>query len=125
MKMRITVDGKTYEVDVEILGEQHAAPAAPSAAAAPQAGATTPRPEVIAPPAQVSSGIEVKSPIAGTVVSIQAKAGDSFNENETLLVLEAMKMESNIVAPTTGTIRQVHVAAGDNVEVGQLLVSFV
>lgn len=125
MKMRITVDGKSYEVDVEILGEQGAAPAASNAPAAPQASATTPRPEVIAPPAQVASGIEVKSPIAGSVVSIQAKAGDSFNENETLLVLEAMKMESDIVAPATGTIRQVHVAAGDDVEVGQLLVSYV
>ena len=66
----------------------------------------------------------MKSPIAGVIVSIQAKPGDTFNQDETLLVLEAMKMESNIASPVTGSIKEVHVKTGDNVSVGQLLVSF-
>ena len=121
MKMRITVEGKSYDVDVEVLGDEAGAARAPAAAQTPASRPPAPSRPVAAPP----SGIEVKSPIAGTVLSIQAKAGDTFNENETLLVLEVMKMESNIVAPTTGTIGEVHVKAGDNVAVGQLLVSYV
>ena len=139
MKMRITVEGKTYEVDVEIVDEQAAAsvstapPAAPSApppetAAAP-AQAVSPEPaapaQTVSPEPATPSGIEVESPIAGVVLSIQAKPGDTFNQSETLLVLEAMKMESNIVAPSAGTIKAVHVGTGDSVTVGQLLVSYV
>jgi len=123
MKMRITVEGKAYEVDVQILDDKAGAPAAP-AAPAPKADPAPAAPVVESTPAE-PSGVTVTSPIAGVVVSVQAKAGDTFNQDETLLVLEAMKMESNIAAPTTGTIKEVHVNAGDNVEVGQLLVSFV
>ena len=127
MKMRITVEGKAYEVDVQILDGQPGAPAAPAAKAAPAPAAPAPAPAapvVESTPAE-PSGVQVTSPIAGVVVSVQAKPGDTFNQDETLLVLEAMKMESNIAAPATGTIKEVHVNAGDNVEVGQLLVSFV
>ena len=125
MKMRITVEGKAYEVDVQILDEQPQAPAAPAAAVAPAPATTAPAAPVVESAPAEPSGVQVTSPIAGVVVSVQAKAGDTFNQDETLLVIEAMKMESNIAAPTTGTIKEVHVNAGDNVEVGQLLVSFV
>lgn len=140
MKMRITVEGKTYEVDVEVVDDKAASAPAPAAAPTPApapksepAPPPTPAPpEVSAAPSEVvsaepeaPSGIEVESPIAGVVVSIQAKPGDTFSQNETLMVLEAMKMESNIVAPAAGTIKAVHVETGANVNVGQLLVSFV
>ena len=139
MKLRITVEGVTYDVDVEVLDTGAPAPIAyapaaapppppappavappPAAAAPPPAAAPTP-----APPAASSDGVkEVKSPLAGSVLNIIAKTGDTVAVNDTLLVLEAMKMESNVSSPVAGTVKEVCVAQGESVESGRVLVCF-
>ena len=103
--LKITVNGVVYDVQVEETGA--AAPAAPAAApAAPAAGA-----EVVA------------SPMPGTIVSVAVSAGASVKKGDVLVVLEAMKMENEIMAPHDATVAGVHVNKGDSVESGTPLVS--
>lgn len=130
MKLKITVHGVAYEVDVEVLeaeGEfaaggplphaHHApAPAAPAPAVAPAA----PAPAPVAP----VSGYGVLSPIAGTVLEVKCRPGDQVAAGQALLVIEAMKMETAIAAPRDGRVKAVPVAAGDAVRESQLLVDF-
>ena len=79
-------------------------------------------PTVATPDPVIGEPVEIKSPISGTVLSVPVSSGDRIQANETLMVLEAMKMESNITAPSDGTVREVCVKEGDNVSAGQLLV---
>ena len=109
MRLRITVQGVRYDVDVEVLEEGNQ----------PSSSAT----EAISP-AVSGGGGEVTSPIAGTVFDIRVKPGDTVNVNDTVLVLEAMKMESNIASTQAGTISEVCVKVGDSVTHGQVLVRF-
>jgi glutaconyl-CoA decarboxylase len=140
MRLRITVEGMTYDVDVEILDAGTSAmpgvsvvpaaaapapaPIAPPPAVAPApppAPAAVPEPKP-APVAGQPDGVkEVKSLIAGNVTRITVKAGDAVGLNDTLLVLEAMKMESNVAATAAGTVREICVGPGDAVETGQVL----
>jgi len=131
MKMRITVNGTAYDVDVEMLdapgstGLPAAAPAPVASAPAAAPSAPPPRPAAAAPPPPSSAGAnEATSPIAGNVLSVQVKPGDTVAMNDTLLVLEAMKMESNVASPTAGTVSEVLVKQGDSVTAGQVLVKF-
>jgi len=117
MKMLITVDGKAYNVDVQILDDS-ATPSAgspPAAALAAASGATS---------GVTSGGGDVESPIAGNVLSVLVKPGDVVAVNDTLIVLEAMKMESNVASPYAGTVTAVHVNAGDAVIATDVLVTF-
>ncbi len=131
MKLKITVHGVAYEVDVEILDVEHdflqASPLPPvmhhaSAApmAAPAAVPAAPR------PASGAGGptANVLSPIAGTVLEIKCKAGDTVKNGQELLVIEAMKMETAISSHRDGTVKRVAVAAGDSVRENELLVEF-
>lgn len=129
MKLRISVEGKAYDVDVEVLeeGNAYAAPSyTPRAPAAPVAAA--PRPAPVAPPAPAAapSGAggngAVKAPIVGTVIQVKVKPGDSVEVNQVLLVMEAMKMETNIASPIAGRVKSVLAAPGDAVKAGQVLV---
>jgi len=127
MRLRITVEGRTYDVDVEVLeGGQAAAPAAPApqspaaAAPAPQAP-STPAPAPAKPAADAGQCV---APIAGNVTKVNVKPGDRVAENDVLVVLEAMKMESNIASPAAGAVKTVHVSPGDSVTQGQALVEF-
>jgi biotin carboxyl carrier protein len=130
MKLKITVHGVAYEVDVEVLDAKdemaHPAsplPAAPPPPAAPGSAAVPPpAPPPSAGPSADAGG--VGSPIAGTVLEVKVKAGDEVAEGQTLLVIEAMKMETAIAAPGAGTIKAVLVAAGDGVRENQTLVEF-
>lgn len=128
MKMRITVEGKAYEVDVEVLdGAPSAVAAAPVSAPAAPAAAPAPPPPAAPQPAlsaKKAGAGEVTSPLAGSVLSIAVKQGDSVNAGDTLLVLEAMKMESNVASPQSGTVSEVLVSAGDAVKSGQVLIKF-
>lgn len=119
MKMLITVDGKPYHVEVQILDEDGATPAVsavPSTAVA--------APSMPAASETAASGSDVESPIAGNVLEVLVKAGDTVKVNDTLIVLEAMKMESNVASPYAGTIKSVNVKAGDAVTAHHVLVSF-
>ncbi len=127
----ITVNGNTYDVSVE---EGHAAPAramaAPVAAPAPVAQAApapvaAPAPQAEAPkPAKAAStagSVKVPSPMPGKIISVKVSEGKAIKRGEVILVLEAMKMENEIVAPQDGTIASINVAAGQSVEAGDLL----
>lgn len=132
MKLRITVEGRAYLVEVEVLDGEATMPASrPAAASLPPAAATAspparpmePSPPVAARRAPATSGGgEVKSPIAGTVLSVLVKPGQPVAVNETLIVLEAMKMETNVASPVAGTVAEVVVKPGDGVQSGQVLV---
>ena len=128
MKMLITVEGTQYEVEVEILDEVGAAPVAAARPATPAAAATAPaapapkRPAAPAPVAAGGAGGEVPSPIAGNVLEVKVKVGDTVAVNDVLLVLEAMKMESNVASPIAGVVKEILVKAGDSVTQGQVLV---
>ena len=133
MKLKITVHGVAYEVDVQVLDAKdemqgQASPLpnmAPVAAAAPAAAAgPVPPPPAAAGPAPAGAAGAVASPIAGTVLEVKCKPGDSVQQGQDLLIIEAMKMETAIAAPSAGTIKAVHVAAGDAVRENQVLVDF-
>ena len=115
---RVNVNGTTYEVTLEdITGTGAQAPAA-APTAAPAAPAATPAPA--AAPAS-NGGTEMKSPMPGTILSVNVKPGDSVKSGQVLMVLEAMKMENEIMAPCDGTVSQVFVNQGATVESGTLL----
>lgn len=145
MKLRITVHGVAYEVDVEVLdvGEGFAMSALPSAprqssgasfgppaSSGPGAGTGRPAGAGIAPPVAATGSRTgtpqgtVASPIAGTVIEVRCAVGDVVKERDVLMVFEAMKMNTSIAAPGAGTITGVHVSVGDAVREGQLLVEF-
>ena len=126
MKYKVTLNGRTYEVEVEagkamLLDEYEAvapvpvaaapaAPEAPVAAAAPVSGAVT------------AEGETVAAPMPGTILGVNVKVGDAIAAGQVLCILEAMKMENEIKAPKAGTVKQVLVARGQAVETGAPLV---
>ncbi len=125
----ITVNGNTYNVSVE---EGFTAAPAPKAAPAPVAApvaAPTPAPAAAAPaasaPAPAAGGsdgsVKVSSPMPGKIVSVKASVGQAVKKGDVLLILEAMKMENEIVAPQNGTVASINVTAGQTVEAGTLL----
>lgn len=119
-KFNITVNGKTYEVDVEEVGcAQAPVPAAaPAAAPAPKAA-----PAAKPAAAPVAGATVVKAPMPGTVVSIKVNAGDKVTKDTLVAVLEAMKMENEIFAGVDGTVAAINANAGDSVNTGDALVS--
>ena len=125
MKLKITVHGVAYEVDVEVLDAEHdflQAGPLPAVAAPPAPPGAAP---MAAPPAiPVSAEGGIMSPIAGTVLEIKCKAGDAVKNGQELLVIEAMKMETAIAASHDGTVKTVCVAAGDAVRENERLVEF-
>ena len=126
MKMRITVEGKAYEVEVELLDEPAASggSTAATSSASPPLQLATPVWTPPRPGALLSDEKTCRSPIAGVVTRILIKVGQQVKENDPLLVIEAMKMESNIASPTRGVVKKIAVAPGDGVKVGKTLVEF-
>ena len=126
MKLRITVDQKTYEVDVEVAEDDR--PPAPAHAYAPAAPTTLPSapppPRAAAPPSNLAEDKVCRSPVAGVVVRVNAQEGQQIQANDPLLVLEAMKMETNITSPVAGKVKAINANVGDPVQVGQVLVEF-
>ena len=122
-RLRITVEGKTYEVVVEKLDGGQAAPVAQSSvvrSAAPAAAVA--RPVAAAPPKPVAAGSgDAPSPLAGIVQALNAEVGAVVQEGDLVLTLEAMKMYTPINAPISGTITSILVKVGDAVEEGQIL----
>lgn len=113
-RFNITVNGKAYDVAVEEVGAG-SAPAAPVQAAAPVAAPT--------PAAAPAGGTSVKAPMPGNILDVKVNVGDTVSEGQVLMVLEAMKMENDIVAPKAGTVASVNVKKGDSVNRDDLLAS--
>lgn len=122
----INVNGNSYNVDVEEVGApapQAAPVAAPAAApAAPPAPAPQAAPLAPAPTAAPADGIKVTAPMPGNILDIQVTEGQQVAEGDILVILEAMKMENEIMAPHAGTVKTISVAKGASVETGDLLV---
>ena len=138
MKYQVKVDGKVFEVEVEKVGGGYAsltpasltaAPAAP-AAPAPQAAAPAPAPAApaapaapVAPAAAPAGGAgDVVAPMPGTVLKVNVNNGDTVASGDVILILEAMKMENEIVAPCAGTVT-LNVKAGETVDTDAVLAS--
>lgn len=109
----ITVNGTPYNVTVE---EGAGAPVAATPVAAPAAAP--------APAAQGTAGsVKVEAPMPGTILDVKVSVGDSVSSGSVLCILEAMKMENEIVAPQDGTVASVNVSKGDSVEAGQVIIT--
>jgi biotin carboxyl carrier protein len=131
LKLQIGIDGKSYEVEVEITEDDvpkpHYIPAQPAAtvvvAAPPAAGTPTGTAQTTAG-GPVDESKVCRSPIAGMVTRVNVQPGQQTQPNDLLLVLEAMKMETNVVSPVAGKVKDVKVAEQDGVQLNQVLVEF-
>ena len=127
MKYKVTLNNRVYEVEVEqgeaMLVDEYelAAPAAPTPAAAAAAPVAAAAPAAAAAPVAVAAGEAVKSPMPGNILKINVTQGQQVNEGDVIMVLEAMKMENEIVATRSGTIAQIAVSKGAVVETGAVL----
>ena len=109
----ITVNGNVYEVTVE--------EGFTGAASAPKAAAPAPKAAPKAAPAGAAGAVAVTAPMPGKILGVKASAGQAVKRGQVLLILEAMKMENEIVAPQDGTVATINVAVGDSVEPGATL----
>lgn len=122
---RITVNGNTYDVQVEEINSKgkssaSAVPAASASAAAPvSAAASTPAPAPTAP----AGNKKVNAPMPGNILDIKVSVGDKVSANQVVVVLEAMKMENEIVTPIGGTVASINVTKGQTVNSGDVLIT--
>jgi methylmalonyl-CoA carboxyltransferase small subunit len=126
MKLKITIDSKDYEVDVEV-AEPEPAGAPPRFHQSVESSAARTTVAVAAPPVNatpVNEGKACRSPVSGIVAKVTAKEGQLLQVGDELLVLEAMKMETQVTASAAGKVASVKVKAGDSVQAGQVLVEF-
>lgn len=119
-KTNVTVNGKVYEVETEVPAKPVAAPAAKPAAA--PAAPAAPKAEAPKPAAPVAGGLQVKSPLPGSVIKVLVSEGQAVKKGDTLLTLESMKMENAIMAEQDGTVKQIAVTPGQNVMQDDLLI---
>ena len=124
MKYKVTLSGRTYEVEVQagkaiLLDEYDAVAPVAAPVAAP---AAAPAPAVAAAPVITGTGEAVNAPMPGTILKVNVTQGQAVKEGQVLCVLEAMKMENEIMAPKAGTVTQVVTAKGASVNTGDALV---
>jgi len=123
MKYKVTLRNKVYEVEVEsgeamLVNEyEAAAPAAPAAPVAPAAAPVAPA-AAAAAPSVTAAGELISAPMPGNILRIEAVQGAAVKAGQTLLILEAMKMENEIVAPRDGVVAQLITAKGAVVDTG-------
>lgn len=129
MKLQIAIDDKSYEVEVEILEDDSLVrepgylppqPIPLTVVSAPVA--TAPKPAPASGNADESK--VCRSPVAGVVLRVTSQPGQQLQPNDLMMVLEAMKMETNVTAPVAGKVKLINVGPGDAVKVNQILVEF-
>lgn len=131
MKYVATLNGKKYEVEIERVdeyrpldrGAQASAPAPILAAAPAPKAAPAPAPAPAPAAAPSAGGQTVEAPMPGKILDIKVKVGDAVSYGQCVIVMEAMKMETEIVAPAAGTVAAINVSTGDSVETGAVLVT--
>ena len=126
MKYKITLKGRTYEVEVEhgeamLLDEYEAVAPIPSAPAAAPAAAAVPAAAPAAPAGPVASGTKVESPLPGNILDIRVSVGQAVKAGDVLIIIEAMKMENEVAAPCDGVVKQVVTSKGAVVSTGDTL----
>lgn len=131
MKLKISVDGKAYEVEVDVPEEEprslggNVSPYAPHStvtfAAPTHAPSSAPKTNG---EAHVDDAKVCRSPISGIVIKVNIQDGQQIQANDLMMVLEAMKMETNVTAPVGGKVKKINVNPGDGVQLGQVLVEF-
>lgn len=127
-KAKVIVNGMSFDVEMQGTLNESDLPDAPAAdasaaPAAPQAAASAAAPKAAAPAGAPGKGTPVKAPLPGVVTAINVNVGQKVKKGETVVVLEAMKMENNIAAECDGTVTSVCVAQGDSVMEGTVLVT--
>ena len=120
-KFNITVNGKTYEVDVEEVGGTVSTPVASAPVAAAPAAAPAPAPAAKSAP--VAGATQVTAPMPGSIVAVKVNVGDTVKNGDLVVVLEAMKMENEIFASADGKVVGISVNTGDSVNSGDVLIS--
>ncbi|CAN2924074.1 biotin/lipoyl-containing protein [Streptococcus dysgalactiae] len=110
----VTVNGQVYEVSLRELADGETVEKVQPAPAAPEKKTDI----------NSASGLQVKAPMSGTVLSILVTEGKTVKKGEAVLVLEAMKMENEILAPADGLVSKIHVSANQTVDSDQVLISF-
>ncbi len=116
-KYNVTVNGTAYEITLEVVDAADVK-AAPAPAAAPVAAPAPAAAPVAAAPA---GGETITSPMPGTILAVNVQNGATVNKGDVLMILEAMKMENEIIAPVSGTVASVNVQKGASVETGATL----
>lgn len=126
MKLRITIDSKVYEAEVEILEPEESAPEYPAYPAAAPSFVPAALPDPVSTSMQAADGAnsenECRSPVTGMVIKVNVEPGQAVQPEEIVAVLESMKMEMQITAPRAGVVKNVLVSPGSSVKVNQLLV---
>lgn len=127
MKYKITLRGKVYEVEVDhaqamILDEYEAYAPAPAPVAAPAAAPAAPAPAAAPAAVSLAAGEVVKAPMPGNILRVEVTQGAAVKAGDLLVILEAMKMENEILAPRDGTVAQVAVSKGATVDTDAPLV---
>lgn len=108
---KVKVNGKLFEVELESVSENNQTIAAPLQAAKP----------VQAAPVQGGAGAELKAPMAGTILDVKVSVGQTVNVGDVICILEAMKLENEVVADVAGVVKSIAVSKGDSVSNGQLI----
>jgi methylmalonyl-CoA carboxyltransferase small subunit len=123
LKLKVTVNGQVYEVDVEVFEPEPPGPVYVPPAGSARVPAAPPSPSP-GPAAAADESKVCRSPIAGTVAKVPVQIGQAIKVNDVLMVLEAMKMETVITAPIAGKVAKINAKVGDFVQGGQVLVEF-
>ena len=121
-KTKVTVNGKVYEVETEAAAPAAKPAAKPAAAPAPKPAAPAAPKAEAKPTAAPAAGVQVKSPLPGSVIKVLVSEGQAVKKGDTLLTLESMKMENAIMAEADGTVKQIAVTPGQNVMQDDLLI---
>lgn len=128
-KFKISIDGKEYLVEMEEISESSVPAATPITPTTENTGAASDQKDqkqqsqTPSPAATASAANTMPAPMPGTILKVLVNVGDTVSENQPLMILEAMKMENEIVAGMTGTVSAIHVSSGQAVDAGDNLIT--